>query len=56
MKASGLPNKEVKSILLKLREKHGASFVPKTTLTKPVGAPGQGQSLDNNIKQIKMVK
>ena len=50
MKASGLPNKEVKSILLKLREKHGASFVPKTTLTKPVGAPGQGQSLDNNIK------
>ena len=50
MRARGLPNGEVKSILEKLREKHGSSFVPKTTLTKPVGAPGQGQSLDKNIK------
>ncbi|MBT7272443.1 MAG: ABC transporter substrate-binding protein, partial [Nitrospina sp.] len=50
MKANGLPNSEVKSLLQKLREKHGSSFVPKTTLTKPVGAPGQGQSLENNIK------
>jgi microcin C transport system substrate-binding protein len=50
MKAKGLPNGDVKSILQKLREKYGSSFVPKTTLTKPVGAPGQGQSLENNIK------
>ena len=50
MRARGLPNGEVKSILQKLREKHGSSFVPKTTLTKPVGAPGQGQPLDKNIK------
>ena len=50
MRARGLPNREVKAILEKLREKHGSSFVPKTTLTKPVGAPGQGQSLDKNIK------
>ena len=50
MRARGLPNGEVKAILEKLREKHGSSFVPKTTLTKPVGAPGQGQSLDKNIK------
>jgi len=50
MKAKGLPNGEVKSILQKLRGKYGSSFVPKTTLTKPVGAPGQGQSLENNIK------
>ncbi|HIL45193.1 MAG TPA: ABC transporter substrate-binding protein, partial [Candidatus Thioglobus sp.] len=50
MRARGLPNGAVKAILEKLREKHGSSFVPKTTLTKPVGAPGQGQSLDKNIK------
>ena len=50
MRARGLPNGEVKAILEKLREKHGPSFVPKTSLTKPVGAPGQGQSLDKNIK------
>ena len=50
MKAKGLPNGEVKSILQKLLGKYGSSFVPKTTLRKPVGAPGQGQSLENNIK------
>ena len=50
MKAKGLPSDEVKSILEKIRKKHGPSFVPKTTLTKPVGAPGQGHSLENNIK------
>jgi len=49
MKANGLASGEVKSILEKLRKKHGPSFVPKTTLTKPVGAPGQGQSIENNI-------
>jgi microcin C transport system substrate-binding protein len=50
MKAKGIPNDKVKSILEKLRGKYGSSFVPKTTLTKPVGAPGQGQSLENNFK------
>jgi microcin C transport system substrate-binding protein len=51
MKANGLASGEVKSILEKLRKKHGPAFVPKTTLTKPVGAPGQGQSIENNINR-----
>ncbi len=50
MKAKALPNSEVKSLLQKLRAKHGSPFVPKTTLTKPVGAPGQDQSLEKNIQ------
>jgi microcin C transport system substrate-binding protein len=49
MKAQGLPQGEVKTLLLKLREKY-KSHVPKTALTKPVGAPGQGQSADKNIQ------
>ena len=49
MKAKGLPQGEVKSLLLKLREKY-KNYVPKTALTKPVGAPGQGQSAANNIQ------
>jgi microcin C transport system substrate-binding protein len=48
MKAQGIPTDEVKKILLELRKKYG-SAVPKTALTKPVGAPGQGQPLKNNI-------
>ena len=49
MKAQGLPQGEVKTLLLKLREKY-KNHVPKTALTKPVGAPGQGQSAANNIQ------
>ena len=49
MKPQGLPQAEVKAILLKLREKH-KSHVPKTALTKPVGAPGQGQSSARNLQ------
>ena len=49
MKAQGLPQGEVKTLLLKLREKY-KSHVPKTALTKPVGAPGQGQSTAKNIQ------
>ena len=49
MKAKGLPAGEVKELLLKLRKKHGKEFVPKTVFTKPVGAPGQGIPIENNI-------
>jgi microcin C transport system substrate-binding protein len=49
MKAKGLPEGKVKEILQKLREKH-KSYVPKTALTKPVGAPGQGQNIDRSIQ------
>ena len=49
MKARGLPQGEVKTLLLKLREKY-KNYVPKTALTKPVGAPGQGQSAIKNIQ------
>ena len=49
MKAQGLPQGEVKTLLLELREKY-KSHVPKTALTKPVGAPGQGQSAAKNIQ------
>jgi microcin C transport system substrate-binding protein len=48
MKPQGAPQGAVKKILLDLRKKHG-SAIPKTALTKPVGAPGQGQSLEKNI-------
>jgi microcin C transport system substrate-binding protein len=47
MKAQGIPEGEVKTLLLQLREKY-KGLVPKTALTKPVGAPGQGQSADKN--------
>jgi microcin C transport system substrate-binding protein len=49
MKAKGLPEGKVKEILQRLRDKY-KSHVPKTALTKPVGAPGQGKSIDNNIQ------
>lgn len=49
MKAQGLPKGEVKQILLALREKY-KSYVPKTALTKPVGAPGEGQAIGKNIQ------
>ncbi|MFQ5717241.1 MAG: extracellular solute-binding protein, partial [Nitrospinales bacterium] len=48
MKAKGLPRGKVKTLLLKLREKYGAS-VPKTVFAKPVGAPGQGLPLQKNL-------
>jgi microcin C transport system substrate-binding protein len=43
MKAQGTPQGEVKNLLVKLREKY-KNHVPKTAVSKPVGAPGQGQS------------
>jgi len=49
MKASGIAQGKVKTLLVELREKH-KSHVPKTALTKPVGAPGQGQSAVKNIQ------
>lgn len=49
MKSSGLPTGEVKKILLHLQEKYGTN-VPKTALTKPVGAPGEGQPIQQNIQ------
>jgi microcin C transport system substrate-binding protein len=49
IKAQGLPQGEVKNLLLNLRKKH-KTHVPKTALSKPVGAPGQGQSAAKNIQ------
>jgi microcin C transport system substrate-binding protein len=49
MKASGVAEGAVKEVLLSLRKKY-KSYVPKTALTKPVGAPGQGLSADKNIQ------
>jgi len=49
MKAQGPATGEVKTLLLKLREKY-KSHVPKTAITKPVGAPGQGQSAVKNTQ------
>ncbi len=49
MKPQGVPTGEVKALLESLRAKH-KKFVPKTTLTKPVGAPGQGLPADRNLK------
>ena len=49
MKAQGVPKGEVKALLASLRKKH-KKFVPKTALTKPVGAPGQGFSNERNLK------
>ena len=49
MKAQGLPTGEVKKILQRLRDKF-KPHVPKTALTKPVGAPGQRQSIDKSIQ------
>ena len=49
MKAQGQPHSEVKKLLLELRQKY-KNYVPKTALTKPVGAPGQGQSANRNTQ------
>ncbi len=49
MKAQGLPQGEVKALLVKLRKKY-KNHVPKTAITKPVRAPGQGQSAAKNIQ------
>lgn len=49
LKPQGLPQGEVRAMLLNLRKKHGKEFVPKTVFTKPVGAPGQGIPIEKNI-------
>ena len=49
MKPVGPPTGAVKELLYKLRKKYG-SHVPKTALTKPVGAPGQGIPIDKNVQ------
>ncbi len=48
MKASGLPKGKVKQLLAGLKQKY-PKHVPKTVFTKPIGAPGQGQSPAKNI-------
>lgn len=50
MKPSGIAEGRVKEILMSLKNKYGSSFVPKTSITKPVGTPGQGISLEKNIQ------
>ncbi len=54
MKAKGLPQGEVKTLLVKLREKY-KNHVPKTALTKAMGAPGQGQSAARNIQMANLL-
>ncbi|CAI2718485.1 extracellular solute-binding protein [Nitrospina watsonii] len=49
MKPDGLPQGRVLELLLKLRKKHGAEYVPKTVFTKPVGAPGQGAPFEKSV-------
>lgn len=49
LKPEGLPKGSVLELLLKLREKYGAQYVPKTVFTKPVGAPGQGVPFEQNV-------
>ncbi len=49
LKPQGLPQGEVRMMLLNLRKKHGKEFVPKTVFTKPVGALGQGIPIEKNI-------
>ncbi len=48
MKAKGVPEGNVKKILLDLKKKYPKA-IPKTALTKPVGTPGQGIPIDKNI-------
>ncbi len=48
MKASGAPKGEVLALLSELRKKFPGD-VPRTALTKPPGAPGQGQPLEKNL-------
>ncbi|QPJ65971.1 MAG: ABC transporter substrate-binding protein [Candidatus Nitrohelix vancouverensis] len=49
MKPKGLPAGKVKKLLMDLQGKYGAD-VPKTALTKPVGAPGEDQPFEKNIQ------
>ena len=49
LKPQGLAQGEIKTILLNLRKKYGKQHVPKTALTKPVGAPGQGIPIEKNV-------
>jgi len=49
LKPRGSAQGEVKKLLLHLRAKHGSQYIPKTAITKPVGAPGQGQPAEKNI-------
>ena len=49
LKPQGLPQGEVRTILLNLRKKHGKKHVPKTVFTKPVGALGQGVPIEKNV-------
>jgi len=49
MKPVGPPQGEVKALLETLRKKYGAA-VPKTALTKPVGAPGEGIPFEQNVR------
>jgi len=49
LKSQGIPTGEVKTLLESLRKKY-KKHVPKTTLTKPVGAPGQGLPIERNLK------
>ncbi len=55
MKPAGLPQGKVKEMLLELREKYGKKHVPKTALTKPVGAPGQGLPIQKNIEMANLL-
>ena len=48
MKAQGLPKGKVKKLLLDLKKKY-PQYVPKTVFTKPVGAPGEGQPVAENL-------
>ena len=50
MKAIGIAKGPVKDLLIDLTNKYGSKFVPKTSITKPVGTPGQGISLEKNIQ------
>ena len=49
MKATGVPTGKVLALLTELRKKYPGD-VPKTALTKPPGAPGQGQLLEKNLQ------
>ena len=49
LKPQGLPQGEIRELLLRLRKKYGKEHVPKTVFTKPVGAPGQGIPIERNV-------
>lgn len=52
MKPKGIPEGEVKDILLRLQEKY-PNQIPKTAMTKPVGTPGQGIPFEKNVVSAK---